>query len=132
MKHEIRNKFKRQSIYDYIFNPETYKNDCHRGHRAPLTHLSPSKNGKIVRYGGEKPPGSPNRIVKNMVMESDIMVMETEFLREVINILPVWKLKIFSNELNIPGKDVKKMIMDIELFQDEDWGFSFENTVAKK
>jgi hypothetical protein len=85
-----------------------------------LFRASTVRDGKIVRYGGEKPLRSPNRIVKNIVMESDIMVMETVILRYGLNIFPVWKLKIFSRELNIPGKDVKKMIMDIELFQDED------------
>jgi hypothetical protein len=83
-----------------------------------LFRVGTVRKGKIVRYVGEKPPGSPNRIVKNMVMESYIMVMDTELLREVLNIFPVWTLKIVSNELKTPGKDVKKMIMDIELFQD--------------
>ena len=27
--------------------------------------------------------------------------------------------------------DVKMMVKNIELLQDEDWGFSLENTVAK-
>jgi hypothetical protein len=38
----------------------------------------------------EKPPESPNRIVRNIVMESKIMVMETEFLWNGITIFPVW------------------------------------------
>ena len=88
-----------------------------------LFRVGTVRKGKIVRYVGKKPPGSPNRIVKNMFMESYIMVMETELLREVLNIFPVWTLKIFSRELNIPGKDVKKMIMDIELFQYGDRAF---------
>ena len=66
-----------------------------------------------------------------MVKKSNIMVKKTEFLREEIKIFTVWKLKIFSRELNIPGKDVKKMVKEIELFQDEYRIFSFENTAAK-
>jgi len=66
-----------------------------------------------------------------MVKKSNIMVKKTKFLWNGITIYPVWKLKIFSRELNIPGKDVKKMVKKIELFQDVDRVFSFENTVAK-
>jgi hypothetical protein len=75
----------------------------------------------------EKPPESPNRIVRNIVMESKIMVMETEFLWNGITIFPAWKLKIFSRELNIPGMDVKMMVKNIELLQDEDWVFLLMN-----
>ena len=53
-----------------------------------------------------------------MVKKANIMVKKTEFLRKEIKIYPVWKLKIFSRELNITGKDVKKMVKKIELFQD--------------
>jgi len=59
-----------------------------------------------------------------MVKKANIMVKKTEFLRNGITIAPVWKLKIFSSELNIPGKDVKKMVKKIELFQDVSRVFS--------
>ena len=52
-----------------------------------------------------------------MFMDSDIMFMDTELLRYGFNIIPVWKLKIFSRELNWTGMDVKRIFMDIELFQ---------------
>jgi hypothetical protein len=53
-------------------------------HRALLTHLTHQfygASGLVVRWEREKPCGSPNGIVNNMVKKTDILVREIKCLQ---------------------------------------------------